>query len=151
MKKFKWYTNGKLNLKVYENTIIDANFKPGFTPKKHYIKRKSLEIDFKNFSKKYKLNSLQNRIDAKCRVLPCEELYKIFIFKNELLNSYLKDLILERYFIYQMSIMPKFFDTITIQLKDLYNKNPLLKNRDSVKKYFEQIVYNSFLTKNDLN
>lgn len=135
MKKFRWYTNGKLNIKVYNDSIIEADFTPGFTVQKSYKKHDRNEKLFKQFAKEKKLNSLQNRIDSLCKTKSFDEVYDTVKFNN-FLDTFLKDLVLERYLIHQIMTMPKFFSTIASQLNDLYDRNALLKNRASVKTYF---------------
>lgn len=140
MKKFRWYTNGKLNIKVYDDSIVEADFTPGFTVQKNYRKHDKNEKLFKQFAKEKKLNSLQNRIDSLCKTKSFDEVYDILKFNN-FLDAFLKDLVLERYLIHQIATMPKFFSTIASQLNDLYNENALLKNRVSVKTYFLAALY----------
>lgn len=130
-KKFRWYTNGKMNLKVYDDTVIDAGFVPGFTPAKTYRKNRK-----RSLPRRYKLNGLQSRIDRMCHTKTFDMIYNELKFDNDFMNGYLKDLILERCLIYQLSTMPRFFSTIVSQLEDLYERNPQLKSRDSVKDYF---------------
>lgn len=135
MNSFYWCTNGKTNLKISSLAEMPAGFHQGFTTFR-FRSHSASEKEFQKFAKKHKLNSMQNRIDEMCKTKSYDEIYSLLKFEDDFLNAYLEDLVLERCLMRQMMTMPKFFDTIASQLRDLYTKNSALKNRDSVKSYF---------------
>lgn len=141
MRSFEWYTNGKVNIKLYDGAVLEngTSFYKGFTPKKKYTKHnKKAEHAKRNVAKSLRTGSLQNRVDEMCKTKSYDEIVEQLRTGNSIVDSYLEDLVLERCLIFQLSKMPKFFETIVGQLRDLYARNPALQSRTSVKEYMSQ-------------
>lgn len=76
-----------------------------------------------------------------------EKIYSIYHFAQYsdefILNSLLKDIILEKVLIYQIEQFPKYFDTISDNLKALYSENHFLVNKKNIDDYFTSGIRSS--------
>ena len=69
MLPFKWYTNGTVNLKIFEGNNIPDGFTPGFKFKEKTLSRKAREKSTKEFNKR-QLKSIPLK-ERKPVYIPC--------------------------------------------------------------------------------
>lgn len=101
------------------------------------ISEKKTKNQVKKIIEDNKINTILVKINSYIRKgYELDDIFNLLKFNDEKLNTCLYNLITERILINQLLKMPKYLETITESLKDLYKKDRILQNERNVEDYF---------------
>lgn len=147
---YEWYNNGIFNKRIYKNEKVPEGFSKGFLrlSKKRklpqfieygrkYAERRRSQKETVIF-RKLKIRQKLSQIDEMSkRGMKFEDIYDLVKVDEKYfeLNRRLSYIINEKMLIAQVGLFPKFINTITDSLKELYSREPALQNRKSYEDY----------------
>jgi putative cell wall-binding protein len=157
MANYCWYNNGIFNMRIYENENVPNGFIRGFLrlTKKKKMPPTERGQRYRERRSSQKETVILRKIELKKRLMKIEEMSKRNATFNDIyslvkyddkfqeLNNGMSNIINEKMLISQLFLFPKFINTITASLKDLYQKEPTLQNRKSYNDYIIDIIKNS--------